>query len=206
MMVEEAAPSLSNRFLLLFVAESQTEVGADELLAVLSRVDLHPPEIRKKELCNLEGIPAAEYYAAFQQALRLYYGRGARGTLLRIGRKMWQGMVAEANLVEKAELEIVRRLPVPARRRRVLDLVADHLRENGGSATVRLLDIDLLLADHSSAATCRQSSDHPICFVTLGLIQEALFWATGKEADVEEIACKSAGSSECEFKISYGKK
>jgi predicted hydrocarbon binding protein len=145
-------------------------------------------------------------YASTQQALRLYYGRGARGILLRIGEGMWARMMAQANLFEKAQLEIVRRLPVPARRRRMLELLADVLREAGGAVSVHTLDLDLLLVDHSAAATLNQTSPEPICFVTLGLIQAALFWATGQEADMEEIACKAAGAPACEFKIKLGGK
>ena len=115
-------------------------------------------------------------------------------------------MLAQANLLEKAQLEIVRRLPVPARRRRMLELVAESLREAGGAASVHTLDLDLLLVDHSCAATLNQTSTEPICFVTLGLIQAALFWASGQEADMEEIACKAAGAPACEFKIKLGGK
>ncbi len=205
MTADEVAPSLSNRFVLSFVSVAQAEIGGDELSALLTRVDLRPPVTKRKALSGLEGYRAAEYYATFQQALRLYYGRGARGALLRIGHGMWQDMVAQANLMEKAELEIVRRLPVPARRRRVLEMVAGRLREGGGSASVRPLDTDLLFSDRSSAATCGQSSpNRAICYVTLGMIQEAIRWATGQEADVEEIACKAAGAPACEFKIRYG--
>ena len=145
-------------------------------------------------------------YASIQQALRLFYGHGARGILSRIGEGMWERMMAQANLLEKAQLEIVRRLPVPARRRRMLELVADTLKEAGGAASIHTLDLDLLLVDHSSAATLNQTSTEPICFVTLGLIQAALFWAAGQEADIEEIACKAAGAPACEFKIKLGGK
>ena len=78
------------------------------------------------------------------------------------------------------------------------------LREGGGAASVHTLDLDLLLVDHSAAATLNQTSAEPICFVTLGLIQGALFWAAGQEADMEEIACKAAGAPACEFKIKPG--
>jgi predicted hydrocarbon binding protein len=80
------------------------------------------------------------------------------------------------------------------------------LREAGGAVSVHTLDLDLLLVDHSAAATLNQTSPEPICFVTLGLIQAALFWATGQEADMEEIACKAAGAPACEFKIKLGGK
>jgi predicted hydrocarbon binding protein len=172
----------------------------------LAEAELKPAAIEKAALVRLDGLQAAELYAVLQRALRDYYGRGARGALLRIGRKMWDRMIAEANLVEKAELEIVRRLPVPARRRRVLDLLAGHLREGGGSASVHLLDIDLLLVYPSSAAVPFQTAGKAGCSVTLGMIQRALAWATGQEADVEEIACKATGAPACEFKITFGGK
>ncbi|MBE3038634.1 MAG: hypothetical protein IMZ62_07470, partial [Chloroflexi bacterium] len=97
-------------------------------------------------------------------------------------------------------------LPVPARRRRVLDLIAGRFRAGGGAATVHTLDLNFLLVDHSAAAACEQSSDEPICYVTLGIIQGALFWATGQEADVEEVTCKATGAQACEFKVKLGGK
>jgi predicted hydrocarbon binding protein len=92
----------------------------------------------------------------------------------------------------------------PARRRRSLELLANTLREGGGEASVHTLDMDLLLVDHSAATTLNQTSTEPICFVTLGLIQGALFWVTGQETDMEEIACKAVGAPACEFKIKLG--
>ena len=196
--------AISSRFVQLFATIASEDIGTDKLPLVLAEMNLPQSAIREETLGHLDSRHAAIFYATFQQALRLYYGRGAWGILLRIGRKMWERMVAQANIREKAELDIARRLPVPARRRRVLDLVAERLGEGGGKASVHLLDIDLLLADHASAAASNQSSEKPICFVTLGLIQGALFWATGQEADVEEIACKAAGAPACEFKITFG--
>jgi hypothetical protein len=61
---------------------------------------------------------------------------------------MWSRMMAQANLLEKAQLEIVRRLPVPARRRRMVELVADALREDDGVVSSHTFDMDWLLVDH----------------------------------------------------------
>jgi predicted hydrocarbon binding protein len=203
---QAAGAIVSNRFIQLFATLAAEEIGAQELPLILTEVDLRPSAIEKAALVRLDGARAAELYAALQRGLWSYYGRGARGTLLRIGRKIWERAVAQANFVEKAELEIVRRLPVPARRRRVLDLLAERLRESGGSASVHLLDIDLLLVHASSAATFGQSSGRPVCFVTVGMIQGALSWATGQEVDVDETACMAAGAPACEFKITFGGK
>jgi predicted hydrocarbon binding protein len=199
-----ALVTLSNRLVRFFIDSATHEVGADKLPTILAENHLSPSIIEKTHLEHLDGADAAVLYASLQQALRLFYGRSARGILLRIGEGMWDRMMAQANLMEKAELGIIRRLPVPARRRRILELVADALQEGGGAASVHTLDLDLLLVDHSAAATFNQTSAEPICFVTLGLIQGALFWAAGQEADMEEIACKAVGAPACEFKIKSG--
>jgi predicted hydrocarbon binding protein len=202
--LESIAPAISNRFMQLFVEVALQEVGAENLLRVLEKFSLSPSVIEKDSLEDLNGIQAAEFYARLQQALRHFYGRGARGILLRIGYGIWERITRRANILEKAELEVVRRLPVPARRRRVLELVAGRFRDGGGAASVHMLDLDLLLMDHSAAAACGQSSEEPICYVTLGIIQGALFWATGQEADVEEVACKATGAQACEFIVKLG--
>ena len=197
-------PILSNRLAQVFADAVTQEVGAEKIPSILAGSQLLPSALEKDALAGLDGMELAKVYASFQQVLRLSYGRGARGILLRIGQGMWDRMTDQSNFREKAELEIARRFPVPARRRRMVELVADTLQEGGGAASVHTLDLDLLLVDHSAAATLNQTSAEPICFVTLGLIQGALFWAAGQEADMEEIACKAAGAPACEFKIRLG--
>jgi predicted hydrocarbon binding protein len=200
---ESAAPLLSSRLLQQFVAAATEEVGAEKLALVLADAGLAAAELEAGSLARLDGRAAAGLCARLQQALRAYYGRGARGLLLRIGRGLWQKMTAQANFREKAELQIARRLPVPARRRRVLEFIAARLREAGGAASVHLLDVDLLLVDRSGASACGQAGGAPLCHVTLGMIQGALAWAVGREADVEETACKATGAAACEFKVSF---
>jgi predicted hydrocarbon binding protein len=199
-----SAPLISSRLLKQFVHATFDEVGVDKLPQVLEKVSLSPAVVESESISRLDGAAAAELYARLQQALRQFYGRGARGLLLRIGRGVWERMVAEASFREKAELEIIRRLPVPARRRRTVNLVAGTLRVVSESATVHLLDTELLLVDHAAAAAAGQESVAPICFVTIGLLEAALYWATGQAADVEEIACRAMGAPACEFKIKLG--
>jgi len=201
---ETASPLISNRLLKQFVFAAFEEVGVDKLPQVLAKINLSPTVVEAESIKRLDGHGSAEIYALLQRALRLFYGRGARGILLRIGRNIWKRMVAEASFREKAELEILRRLPVPARRRRTLNFAVNHLCIDGGSATVHLLDTDFLVVDRSSAATCGQESAEPICFVTLGLLEAALYWATGQDNDIEEIACRAAGSPACEFRVRLG--
>ena len=204
MSTDSNTPLLSNRLIKMFVAAAHEEVGADKLPQVLEKANLSPAVTAPESINRLSGRGAAEIYASLQHALRLFYGRGARGLLLRIGRNMWGLLVSDANFREKAELEILRRLPVPARRKRTLEFVAEQFRTGGGSTTVYLLDTDLLFVDRSSAATCGQESTEPICFVTHGILEAALYWATGQDADVEEVSCRAMGAEACEFKFKLG--
>jgi predicted hydrocarbon binding protein len=70
--------------------------------------------------------------------------------------------------------------------------------------TVHTLDQDLLLSDRVSPGTLDQSEAHPICYVTLGMVQACLRWATGMEYDIEETSCRAVGEETCEFRISIG--
>ena len=187
-----------------FVDVLTLEAGADKLPMVLTGVNLSPAMIEKTSLAALDGAGAADLYAHLQQALRLFYGRGARGMLIRIGFGMWERLAAGTSFLERAELRVLRSLPAPARPRRALEVVAARLRDGGGTLSVHSLDQDLMLADASSPGTLGQSESGPICFTTLGLIQGALVWATGRELDVEEVSCRAMGAPACEFKILPG--
>jgi predicted hydrocarbon binding protein len=182
-----------------FVAAVRAEIDIHTLPAVLAGSGIAVGDLEPVET----GSPD-ELYARLQKALRLFFGREARGMLVRIGRDVWDRWVGEARLKEKADLEITRWLPVPARRHRVLNLVATRFLEEEDGASVHTLDMELHLVDRVGAATIGQKEEHPICFVTLGLMQQALLWATGKEADVEEISCKALGSPVCEFTVGFG--
>lgn len=190
---------ISLRLVKSFITTAVDEIGISNLPRVLITSGLTPGDLER-----VDASSADDLYARFQHALRRFYGQGTCGMLLRIGRNMWEKLTGEAGLKEKAELEIVRRLPVPARRKRVLTIVAARLQEGGGSVSVHTQDLDFLLVDHGGALAAGQQDDAPVCYLTLGFIQGALFWATGKEADVEEISCKAAGAPACEFKVKPG--
>lgn len=107
--------------------------------------------------------------------MRAYYGRGARGTLLRIGSKLWDRVLNDAALGTKAQSALVRGLPLSMRRKPALDLAARMLSDKPGDVTVHTLDLDLLLVDHVSPTTLGRKDSAPICYVTQGLIHEALY-------------------------------
>ena len=192
----------SNRILRRFVETVAVELGADQFNGMLALSKLPPEWARPETFMKMDPSESAKTYAVLQAAMRTYYGRGARGVLLRVGQRLWNFLLDDAALGGKAQAALVKRLPLITRRRKsILELLARLIGTQTNDITVHTLDLDLLFVDHASPATDGQHDSHPICFVTQGLIRESLFWATGQNFDVEEISCKATGKETCEFKI-----
>lgn len=179
-------------------------MGADNLASILEKAGLSLLLSDPAAVARVDASAAAEAYAGFQQSLRLYYGRGARGTLMRVGSQFWKRLLEEAPLTVKPQIPIARALATAAHPKPALDLLAHLLSAKAGDITVHTLDLDLLLVDHASPSTIKQSDDEPICWVTLGLVRECLHWATGREYDISETSCRANGSEQCEFHVKTG--
>ncbi|MFZ5855331.1 MAG: 4-vinyl reductase [Chloroflexota bacterium] len=202
-------PDFSPRLLRSFVQTVSAELGTDTLSAVLDKAGLSlllaDPSTgsgrRPAAVARLDASAAAHSYAGIQQSLRVYYGRGARGILLRVGAQFWKRLLNEASLTLKPQIPIARGLSTAARPKPALDLLARLLSFKAGDITVHTLDLDLLLVDHVSPTTYEQRDDESICWVTMGLMRESLFWAAGREYDITETSCRANGAGQCEFHI-----
>jgi predicted hydrocarbon binding protein len=195
----------SNRVLRRFVETVAKELGPDQFNAMLSLSRLPAEWSKPGTFAKTDPVESAKAYASLQAAMRTYYGRGARGVLIRVGQHLWDHLLEDAAFGGKAQAAVIRRLPISARRKATLELLAKFIGSSSGDITVHTLDLDLLLADHASPNTDGQSAPAPICYVTVGLIREALLWATEKNFDVEETSCKAMGEEACEFTITGGK-
>jgi predicted hydrocarbon binding protein len=197
--------TLSNRILRHFITTVAGELGQENLSTVLKKAGLSPDRADPVGWGSLNGSAAAETYAAVQKAMRTYYGRGARGILIRVGGILWKRLLKDAPIGIKAQSKLVFGLPVKARRKPAVELFAKLLGDEYGDVTVHTLDLDLLLVDRASPSTLGQSEPEKICYVTLGLLRECLYWATGQEHDIEETSCRANGEEACEFKITIGR-
>ena len=194
----------SSRILKRFAETIALELGADQFNGMLTMANL-PVEWKNPDVyLAMDPNDSAHVYAALQTAMRTYFGRGARGVLLRVGQRLWHQLLDDAALGIKAQAAVVKRLPLASRRKPTLELLAKFIGAQAGDITVHTLDLDLLLVDQASPAAHDQKEAVPICFVTQGLIRESLFWATGKSYDVEEIHCQAMGEHTCEFKVTGG--
>jgi len=198
-------PKFSGRILRRFVETVALELGADQFNAMLALSKLPSEWAGPGTFLKMDSVEAANTYASLQAAIRTYYGRGARGVLVRVGQRLWDHLLDDAALGGKAQAALIKRLPIAARRKSTLELLGRLIGDQPGDITVHTLDLDLLLVDHASPATRGIRSSAPICFVTQGLIRESLSWGTRQGHDVEEISCKATGRNTCEFKITTGR-
>jgi predicted hydrocarbon binding protein len=198
---EQDSQALPVRFFRLFLNTIIAELGSETLVTVLEKADLPAHLASPDAVSGYTNRSAAETYARIQKAIRIYYGRGARGILTRLGRLLWLRLLDSASIPEKAQAQLIRTLPPAIRIKPSLELLARLMSEKRSYATVHSLDFDFLLVDHTSATAEGQSESGPICFVTVGLIQENLYWATSHEHDIDEISCRAARGGKCEFKI-----
>jgi len=199
-------PKFSSRILRRFAESVAVELGKDQFHAMLALSKLPSDWTKPQMFLKMNPAESAKTYAALQAALRTYYGRGARGALLRVGQRLWNLLLEDSVLRAKTQAALIKRLPLTTRRgKSILELLARLIGTQAGDITVHTLDLDLLLVDHVSPAADGQHASRPICFVTQGLIRESLFWATKQGFDVEETSCKAMGKDTCEFRITAGK-
>lgn len=199
-----AETGFSVRIMRRFVETLSSEIGHETFSAALSNVGLPAEWAHPAHFAALDDERTAQAYARLQSALRTYYGRGARGILLRIGAKLWDHLLEDSTFGIKAQAALIRGLPKSLRRKPALELLARILSADPGNITVHTMDLDLLLVDQASPTTIDRSDGVPICFVTFGLIRECLYWADGQVYDIEERACRAMGARQCEFKIVIG--
>ena len=194
----------SARIMQRFVETLSSDIGHETFSAALSNAGLPEEWTHPAHFIALDNERTAQTYARLQSALRTYYGRGARGILLRISAKLWDHLLNDSTFGIKAQAAIIRGLPKSLRRKPTLELLARILSASPGNITIHTQDLDLLLVDRASPTTINQTNDAPICFVTFGLIRECLYWADGQVYDIEERACRAMGARQCEFKVTIG--
>lgn len=97
----------SSRILRRFAETIALELGADQFNAMLSLANL-PAEWKTPDVfLKLNPYDSAHVYAALQTAMRTYFGRGARGVLLRVGQRLWHNLLDDAALGIKAQAAVV---------------------------------------------------------------------------------------------------
>lgn len=142
-------------------------------------------------------------YAQIHEAIRDIYGQASHGILNRIGRITFRHFVGEQVDQMSAIGIALRLMPLQARKIFILRVVARTMSESNHHDTAYLREGEgrLMLIDTNSPACHSVSAKAPICWHTIGFIEEALQWATARDFKVEEVSCRAQGNTVCTFAI-----
>lgn len=196
--------TVTSPYLPYFLAAVREETGADVLAGVLAKAGLPTPWALPTAASALGGEQALQAFIGVQVAIHTYYGRGARGTLARAGRRMWDCLLAGAPWYQSARLGLVRALPRRARPAAALGALTSLLGARRKEITIRGHGAHLSLTGHALPTLPVGSASEPSCALTAGLVGACLEWATGKPPEVVETRCRACGDPACAFEITYG--
>ena len=195
---------MPNDALRLFFLAIEDVMGKDGMRAALrgakleKYIDNYPPK-------NLElGVSFNEYGTA-EQAVEDFYGpRGARAMLLRVGRATFNYGMKEQSTVLGLAGQALKLMPVPMTAK--IKLLLEQMAAAGNKTVnqpVRLEEDANSFTMIYDSCMCQFRPKHqtPCCYITVGLLAEAMKWLTDKNFSVQEISCANLGADACRFRI-----
>lgn len=201
--IPESGYYYPNRMARILLNSMEDVMGRNGLNALLNLTSMShlitdpPPD-------NLERKFDFSYIANLNKGLEDIYGpRGGRGLALRGGRAMFdQGLSQFGALAGVGDLAF-KILPLGTKLRIGVPAVARIFTQfsDQTSRVENKGDHFLYYIDRCSMCWGREA-DRPICFIAVGILQEALRWVSGGlEFRIEEIECIAMGAKSCVFKI-----
>lgn len=164
--------------------------------------------LRQAGLARLVNSPDAEApprlsaadYAAILQAAENHFGVTAPLVLRRVGRGAFRQLVRQRPMVASwhSVLALTSRVNAQAT---VLRWLADELADPNGKVTVEVQGQHITLTDYAGDEAFGRQRATPLCFCTLGMIEEAARWARGSLDGVAETACRAQGAPACQFVV-----
>jgi predicted hydrocarbon binding protein len=195
---------MPNDALRLFFLAIEEVMGKDGMRAALrgakldKYIDNYPPK-------NLElGVSFGEYGAA-EQAVEDFYGpRGARAMLLRVGRATFNYGMKEQSTVLGLAGQALKLMPVPMTAK--MKLLLEQMAVAGNKTVNQPVHLEedneaFYLVYTFCMCQYRPKHQNPCCYISVGLLAEAMKWLTDKNFNVQETTCMNLGGESCRFRI-----
>ena len=145
------------------------------------------------------------YYGAIGATLEKMYGpRGERGLMLHAGRAAFDDGLAQYGSVLGTSDLAFKMIPVSAKLRVGIKAVAEAFNKFSDQITTITEEEDrLIYTIHRCPACWGRISNHPVCFTTVGLLEEAFRWVSGGLSfEITETSCIAMGRDACVFSVS----
>lgn len=202
-LVSETGYYYPNKMGRILLHSMEEVMGRNGLNALLNLTNMRPL-IQELPPDNLERAFDFAYITNLNRGLDEIYGpRGGRGLALRGGRAIFsRGLKQFGALAGVGDLAF-KVLPLSTKLKIGVPAVARIFTQfSDQSSRVEEFDDHFLYYIDRCSMCWERHTDRPICFIAVGILQEALRWVSGGlEFRVEETECIAMGADACVFKI-----
>jgi predicted hydrocarbon binding protein len=194
-------PNKMGRIILLSMEEVLGRNGLNAALnvATLSQfINNYPPNDLDKQV-------RFEDLSQMQAALESLYGKqGGHGLAIRSGRACFKYGLREFGPAAGCTDLAFRLLPMNVKIKTGADIFATIFNQYSDQEVRIEEEQERFLWHIERCPVCwGRKTDHPVCHLAVGALQEALYWVScGKHFDVEEISCTAQGDSRCTIAVS----
>jgi predicted hydrocarbon binding protein len=188
-----------NKIARIYLMAMEEVMGSNGIKAVLNLAKV-PEYIGNYPPNNLAREFDFADFGAIGGAIEEMYGpRGGRGLALRAGRASFaQGLSEFGSVVGASELAF-KVIPMSTKVKVGLKAFAETFNKFSDQQTEVDEADDHFIYNITTCPVCwGRTSDKPICYGAVGILQEGLRWVSGgKDFKVEQIECKAAGDTSC---------
>jgi predicted hydrocarbon binding protein len=202
-MVAKSGLYYPNKIARIYLMALEEVMGVNGVKAVLNLagvaylIDNYPPNNLAREFDFAD-------FAAINQAIEEMYGpRGGRGLALRAGRASFaQGLSEFGTVVGASELAF-KVIPLSTKLKIGLKAMAETFTKFSDQTSGVTEEADYFVYTiYQDPLSWGRTSDHPVGYGAIGILQEGLRWVSGgKDFKVEQVQCKSMGHSNSVFHI-----
>ncbi|MGB0384790.1 MAG: 4-vinyl reductase [Ardenticatenaceae bacterium] len=193
-------PNASLRALFLAIEEVMGANGAKAVLnlaGLQEYINNYPPNNTER------GVRFTDYGKAQQAVEDFYGGRGARAMLTQIGRATFRYTLEEQPTILGLAGLAMRMFPEKTRINLILNRMVKAANNNVNLPSYMEEDDDAwyYVVEQCPCQFRERSEKGAACYTTVGTLQEAIKWITGKHYRVQEIECLAVGGNVCKYRI-----
>jgi predicted hydrocarbon binding protein len=152
---------------------------------------------------NFRSSISARDYANLMEVAEKFYPRSGSKIVHRIGRAYFQSILREQPSLLGLARTALSFWPEDQILRLLLETLVDMMRKIDPQSDLRVDQEPqtFYVTDHNCQICQGRTMTEPICSFTVGVIEEAIAWASIKKYEVKETHCFARGDSYCRYAI-----